>query len=135
MLAADAVVGALRMVGDLTIPLSLLVTGAQLGELAKTEKLDLRSLIGVILGRLVVAPALVLVLLKLVAGALGATLTPAEFITTGVIVSMPVAISCSMFVERFGGDRGLGATGIFYTTLLSLVTVPGMVFVCRLWAP
>jgi predicted permease len=45
-----------------------------------------------------------------------------------LIATMPVAISCSMFTERFGGDVSLSAQGIFYSTLFSLLTVPVIFF-------
>jgi len=54
-----------------------------------------------------------------------------EFITAVIIVAMPVAISCTMFAERFGGDSQLSASSIFLSTLLSLVTVPVAVVVCH----
>jgi predicted permease len=133
ILLGDVIVGALRMLGDLTIPLSLLVTGAQLRDAARTERADLLPLAGVVAGRLFVAPAAVLILLKVGATLLGLPLTGADFITIAIIATMPVAVSCTMFVERFGGDRKLTATGIFYTTLLSLVTVPLAVLICRAW--
>lgn len=132
-LAGDVAVGALKMLGDLTIPLSLLVTGAQLREAARTERADVLPLAGVVVGRLVVAPAAVLILLWAGVRLLGMPLSDADFITVAVIATMPVAVSCTMFVERFGGDRKLTATGIFYTTLLSLGTVPLAVLVCRAW--
>lgn len=133
MLLAQAIDGALKMVGGLTIPLSLLVTGAQLGDLARSREMNIRSLSGVIVGRLIVAPVIILVLIGTVARVCGVALTTPEFVTITIIVSMPVAISCTMFVERFGGDAGLSAAGIFYTTLLSLGTVPLAVLICRVW--
>jgi len=42
-----------------------------------------------------------------------------------------VAISCSMFTERFGGDVSLSAQGIFYSTLFSLLTVPVFFFIIQ----
>jgi predicted permease len=132
-LFAEVLDGGLKMLGSLTIPLSLLVTGAQLGELARADRSGVRAVTGVIAGRLIVAPAVTLVLIRMVAWGLNLPLTPAEFITLAVIVTMPVAISCTMFVERFGGDPGLSATAIFYTTLLSLATVPLAVLICGVW--
>jgi predicted permease len=95
--------------------------------------LDVKALAGLVAGRLLVAPAVTLPLLRALTWGLGIHMAPADFVTAAVIVSMPVAVSCSMFVERYGGDRGLVAAGIFYTTLLSLATVPLIVLVCRMW--
>ena len=44
---------------------------------------------------------------------------------------MPVAISCSVMAERYGGDVPLAAQGIFYSTLFSLLTVPAMFFLIQ----
>jgi predicted permease len=48
-----------------------------------------------------------------------------------LIAMMPVAISCSVFTERFGGDVSLGAQGIFYSTFFSLLTVPVIFFLIQ----
>lgn len=41
-----------------------------------------------------------------------------------LIAAMPVAVTCGIITERYGGDTELAARGIFATTLVSLVTVP-----------
>ncbi len=130
-LAVAGVLGALKMVGDLTIPLSLLVAGAQLAELMRSSRIQIRPLLGVTLARLVVAPFVTMLALKGVTVLLGVRLTEVELLTSAIIVSMPVAISCSMFADHFDADRGLTASSIFITTLLSLVTVPVAVWCCN----
>ena len=122
--AGDGVTLALKMIGDLTIPLSLLATGAQLGSLAHTGQFKWLPMMGVTLGRLVLAPVITVLLLKGTMMLVGMSLTEAEFITAAIIVAMPVAISCTMFAERFDGDVGLSATATFSSTLISLATVP-----------
>ncbi|MEI6167840.1 MAG: AEC family transporter [bacterium] len=130
-LAINGVLGALKMIGDLTIPLSLLVAGAQLADLMKTSQFQWRPLIGVTLARLALAPFVTLLALKVVTMLVGVRLTELEFVTSTVIVTMPVAISCSMFADHYNGDRGLTASAIFITTLLSLLTVPAAVWCCH----
>lgn len=130
-LTLNGVLGSLKMIGDLTIPLSLLVAGAQLAELMRTSQFQWRPLLGVTLARLVMAPFVTLGTLKAVTLVMGVQLTELEFVTATVIVSMPVAISCSMFADHYNGDRGLSASGIFLTTLLSLLTVPAAVGCCH----
>ena len=119
----DGAVGAMKMIGDLTIPLSLLATGAQLGKMVKASDFHWRPLAGVTVGRLVVAPVLTILLLKGGMMLAGIPLTEVEFITAAIIVAMPVAISCTMFAERFDGDGPLSASAIFSSTLFSLLTV------------
>lgn len=126
-IVGDGVMAALRMIGDLTIPLSLLATGAQLGSLATVDHFKLRPLAGVALGRLILAPVVTILLLKSVVQLSGIRLPEADFITAVIIVGMPVAISCPMFAERFEGDGELSASSVFWTTLVSLATVPAMV--------
>ncbi len=130
-LTINGVLGALKMIGDLTIPLSLLVAGAQLATLMSSSQFQRRPLIGVTLARLVVAPLLTMLVLKGVTVLVGVQLTELEFISSTVIVSMPVAVSCSMFADHYNGDRGLSSSGIFITTLLSLLTVPAAVWCCH----
>lgn len=123
-MVGDSVIGSLKMIGDLTIPLSLLVTGAQLGKMVKVSDFHWRPLAGVTAGRLLIAPAITIVLLKSFMMLTGVRLNEVEFITGTIILAMPVAISCTMFAERFDGDVQLSASGIFSSTLISLVSVP-----------
>ncbi len=120
-----ALVQALAMVGSLTIPLSLLTIGAQLGELTIAVHRFPRSLWGVILGRLIMAP-LVTLALGFAAIQAGVQIPDTTRMVCYLIATMPVAISCSVMTERYGGDVPLAAEGIFYTTLFSLLTVPAM---------
>jgi len=57
-LAAGAVVQALAMVGSMTIPVSLLAIGAQLGDLELHVHRPSRALWGILLARLIVGPLL-----------------------------------------------------------------------------
>lgn len=123
----DGIMAALKMIGDLTIPLSLLATGAQLGSLAAVDHFKLRPLIGVALGRLILAPVTTILLLRGAGWLLGVKLAEADFFSAVIIVGMPVAISCPMFAERFEGDGELSASAVFWTTLVSLATVPVLV--------
>jgi predicted permease len=122
-LAIKAVLQALDFIGGLTIPLSLIVTGAQLGGLELSKRTEWRPLTGVLLGRLFLTPLLVVLLVQL-AQAGGITIPEIPRMLGYIVALMPVALSCSIFTERFGGDTALAARGIFYSTLLSIVTVP-----------
>jgi predicted permease len=129
-LVASAVVQALAIVGSMTIPVSLLSIGAQLGDLELHMHRPSRALWGVLLARLIVGPVLTMVvgwaLLKT-----GLIVPEVPRMIGYLIATMPVAISCSMFTERFGGDVSLSAQGIFYSTLFSLLTVPAFFFVIQ----
>ncbi len=129
-LVASAVVQALAIVGSMTIPVSLLAIGAQLGDLELHMHRPSRALWGVLLARLIVGPLLTIAVGWIVLRA-GVTLPEIPRMIGYLIATMPVAISCSMFTERFGGDVSLGAQGIFYSTLFSLLTVPAFFFLIQ----
>jgi predicted permease len=129
-IGASAVVQALAMVGSMTVPVSLLAIGAQLGNLELHAHRPSRALWGVLFARLIVGPLLTGAVGWLVLKA-GVTVPEVPRMVGYLIATMPVAISCSMFTERFGGDVSLGAQGIFYSTFFSLVTVPVIFFLIQ----
>lgn len=117
---AGAAVQALELLGSLTVPLSLLVTGSQLAGLRHAAPAPRRPVAWLLATRLVLAPALTLAVLPLFADRLSAE----ALHTVALIALMPVAVSCGLFVEKFGGDRDLAARGIGYSTLAAVATVP-----------
>jgi predicted permease len=129
-LIGGALVQALAMVGSLTIPMSLLAIGAQLGGLMVPVHRFPRALWGVLLGRLIVAP-LVTLALGWAATRAGLQIPEVTRLVGYLIATMPVAISCSVMAERYHGDVPLAAQGIFYSTLFSLLTVPAMFFLIQ----
>ncbi len=130
MMLPGALVQALAMVGSLTIPMSLLAIGAQLGELTIAIHRFPRVLWGVLLARLVFAP-LATVAVGFALMNMGATIPTETRMIIYLIAAMPVAISCSVMTERFGGDTALAAEGIFYSTFFSLLSVPGIFFLIQ----
>ena len=131
VLSAASVVQALAMLGSLTIPLSLVITGSQLGGLNLADHYPTRDFIGVIVLRLLVAPVITIAILQ-AAAMFGLRIPEVTRMTTYLIAAMPVAISCSIVTERFGGDTPLAARAIFYSTLGSILTVPTLYYLVRL---
>jgi len=125
-LAAGAILDAVTMIGSLTIPVSLLVTGSQLGGL-ETRGDSSKGVAAAVLARLVVAPLATIALVRLL-GLLGAEIPRVPRMVAYLISAMPAAVSCSIFTERFGGDTALAARVIFWSTLASVVTVPALCF-------
>jgi predicted permease len=110
----------------------LIVIGAQLAGLAAAAggtRASLfppgRAVIGATLTRLVVGPVLYVLLIQGVL-ALGLRLLPVPLAVTYIIAAMPAAVSCGILVERFGGDTGLAARGVLYSTVVALFSVPGI---------
>lgn len=130
-LFVSAAFQALDMLGSLTIPLALLITGVQLGGLKMADYLPSRKLTGVLFGRLILAPIVTVLVVEMFARIGGLALGEVTRLTGYLIAAMPVAISCSIVTERFTGETDLAAKAIFYSTLLSIVTVPAFYYVVR----
>ena len=114
-----AVVGEMAgLVGDVTVPLSLVVLGSILagrpmGRVFSSWRVWIMSAI-----RLLALPAA----LSIVLGLMGV-----DALILGVAVAqmaMPVAVNGSMFCLEYGGDADTMAQSIFLTTILSMVTIP-----------
>lgn len=125
-----AVLDALGMVGSLTIPLSLLAIGTQLGGQPLPFRRLPAPLWGVLGARLLVAPLATLAL-GLGLARLGFHLPMVTRMVVVLVASMPVAIVCSVMAERYGGDAPLAAQGVFLSTLLSIATVPAIFSLAR----
>ncbi|MFN2351002.1 MAG: AEC family transporter [Kiritimatiellia bacterium] len=128
--AAAVMVQTMAMLGELTIPLALLITGAQLGGLRAGRPHGAEALIGVTLVRLLAAPAATVACMRLLA-CLGLVVPDATRITIYLIACMPVAISASIMTDRYGGDNLLSARAVFLSTLCSILTVPAFYWLVR----
>lgn len=117
------VLAAADLLGGLTIPLSLLIIGAQLGERPLATLRPEPALGGVLALKLVVSPLLA-ILVGRAFFLLGAPIPEVPRLVFYLIASMPAAISCTLFTERYGGDSLLSSKAIFSSTLVSLATVP-----------
>ncbi len=111
------------LLGSLTIPLSLLIIGAQLGARPFSELRPEPALWGVLALRLLAAPLLALLLVRGAALA-GLSIPEVPRLIFYLIAAMPAAISCTLFTERYNGDSLLSSKAVFASTLVSLATVP-----------
>lgn len=111
------------LLGSLTIPLSLLIVGAQLGE-KPLAALRPEPVLGLVLLLRLVAAPLVALGLVLAAGALGLVIPAVPRLCFLLVAAMPAALSCTLFTERYNGDSLLSSKVIFASTLVSLATVP-----------
>jgi hypothetical protein len=119
---------AITMVGTLTVPLSLLLTGAFLGALSFKDHRPSRAFIGVLTTRLLLTP-LGIIGLFLLFSLSGITIPEVPRMTAIIIASMPIAQSCVIFSDRYGGDNSLTVLTIFYSTLLGIITAPLLVYI------
>ncbi|MEE8360423.1 MAG: AEC family transporter [Candidatus Omnitrophota bacterium] len=108
-----------RMMGDATIPLAMIVTGAILGGVAIRSGVDIKRIGAIVLCKLIIIPVIFLGLAKL--------LPNISDLMRSIIVlqaCMPSAASSPLFAKRFGGDHDLAASAVFFTTLISIITIP-----------
>lgn len=118
-LRPPAIVGeCLSFVGNVTVPLSLLVVGSLLAGLPMGQVLRSPRLWCLSVLRLLVMPAVLFVILR----AMG---TEAMLLGITVIeMAMPVAINGSMLCMEHGGDTECMAQATLLTTAASIVTIP-----------
>lgn len=120
---ARALFEGLELTGNLTIALSLIVIGGQLGGLDVSSRSDTKAVVGVLITRLVLTSFVTIGVVQLLKAG-GVEIPEMPRMLGYVVAFMPVAVSCSIFTERFGGDTSLAARSIFYSTLISIGSVP-----------
>lgn len=108
----------LDMVGDVTVPLALMLVGSELAKLPLRQMLGGPRVWAVVIIRLLALPVLF-------SGAL--LLMDLPEMLYGVAVSqmaMPVAVTGTLMCATYGGDQRSMAQVTFLTTVMSIVTIP-----------
>lgn len=123
----DAVEGILGNLGAITTPLAMVIIGSQLAQADLKEILENRSLYLMICFKPVVYPAVIYLILCTAVG----TGLVTDIAT--ILVGLPVAANVTMLCSGYGGDTALAAEGTGLSTLLSLVTVPIMMILLKLY--
>lgn len=108
-------------IGSLTIPLSMLVTGAQLGAIPSGWRIHTVTRRAT-RARLLWLPLITTLVLWMCSHWI--ELPAVVWQTSVMIAAMPVAVSCGVLVERYGGDRDLVSQMTLVTTLFAVITVP-----------
>lgn len=128
--AASVLEGGMRLLGDATIPVSLIVTGAQIAAATLVQNTPRRAIAGVILNRLLLAPLLCLLLLAGFA-AWVPMLRLDQLMVIAIVVSMPVSVTSTVLTEKMNQDTALAAQSVLYSTLASIAVVPPMVYLAK----
>ncbi len=116
--APQFLIDASDFIGQITTPAAMLIIGATLAALPLRSVLtDLRLYLFSLI-KLIVLPAAAFFLLRLV--------VQNELIVgvTVALVAMPAATNTTMMCAQYGGDTDTAAKGIFLSTLLSIFTIP-----------
>lgn len=111
------VIKPLRLVGDCTLPLAMLVVGGNLAEI-RIFKLDVLSIIFLVLVKLIFLPVITLWAF------FNFKVDPLIGLLILLQVSMPSATSLSLIARHYRLKEEFINQGIFITHILSLVTIP-----------
>lgn len=105
-----------------TMPMSMLVIGSSLGGVSLLDAFKEKSLYFVSLVRLVLVPLLSLPVLKLI------TADPALLGAMVIIAGCPSGIVVTVLAIQYGRDAEYTSKGILLNTVLSMVTLPALVY-------
>lgn len=113
---------AFNTLGNATTPLAMLILGATIAGMPLKELFEEKKVYVFVAAKLLAVPVLVWLLFK--------PLLPAGDIVGQILVvlsGMPVATNATMLSVEYGGNLKLVSQGIFFTTVLSVFTVPLLV--------
>jgi predicted permease len=113
----DALLKPLRLLGECTLPLGLLVVGGNLAQIS-LARINKKEIFFLVLAKLILLPALGLWLVV--------KLRPPELIGLLIIVqlAMPPATTLSVIIRHYKKEDLLISQGIFFGHVLSLLTLP-----------
>lgn len=110
-----------KILGDATIPLAMLVVGAILagGRSSDAARPRIKEMATLVFCRLILIPLIFLGVAKFIPGI-------SDLMRSVIVLQacMPSGATSAIFAKRFGGDQNMAANGIFYTTLISIITIP-----------
>jgi len=112
----------ISLVADASIPTVMLVLGMQLAVIAK-KKVPYSYVTAVTIIRMVASPALAMLIVVF--------LPVNDLLRTVMIIqaSMPAAANTTMFALQFGTEPDLVSFTTFVTTIISIVTIPIVLFI------
>lgn len=113
----------LDSLGSTTIPLAMIVIGSMLGESSVKGVLKNKLLLGSTFVRLILMPLPLLIVLSLL------PLPNIVIGTVAIVMAMPSAANAAIFARRYDSDYQLASEGVFLSTLFSIVTIPGFIFI------
>ena len=102
--------------------MSMLVIGSSLGRVSLLDAFREKELYFVSLARLVLVPLLTLPVLKLV------TADPVLLGAMVIIAGCPSAVMVTVLAIQYGRDAEYSSKGILLNTVLSMVTMPALVY-------
>ena len=112
------IIDASKLLGSAVIPLAALTVGALLSKSLSARAMKANTVGVLVLCKLIIVPAILFFITGLI--------KDLPFILRAIIVlqaAMPSPSMTPLIARKFGGDPEFAATGVFFTTLFSLVTI------------
>ncbi|MCL2154559.1 MAG: AEC family transporter [Leptospirales bacterium] len=115
----------LKLIGDITTPLSMLTVGAMLTEVNHRELVAGWRVYFISFMRLIILPIIVFFFVRLF------TNEPMMIYVPVVIAAMPVAVNAPLVAQEYNGNALLASRLMFISTFLSLFTLPIVLLVLK----
>lgn len=116
---------AIKMVGSMTTPLSMIITGNMMANISFKKGIkDWTMYYGVGL-RLLVIPIIIYIITIPFEG----YSVPIQ--TVIIAEAMPVAATASIFAQNFNKEQDFSAFSVFFSTLISIITIPLILKIIR----
>lgn len=121
----EPVMTSLEYLGNVTTPVAMLVLGSTIAQMPVKELFDDWRVYIFTVFRLIAIPLAVWLFLGRIP--VGAELMKGTLI---ILSAMPVATNTTMLAIEYHGDVRLASRGIFFTTVLSVITIPFIAMLC-----
>ena len=115
----EVVVQSLDYMGNVTTPVAMLILGSTIAGMAWKELFDEWRIYIFTVFKLLVIPVIVIGILRFVPD-----INPLIQGSLILLSATPVATNTTMLAIEYGGDMKLASKGIFFTTLLCMLTIP-----------
>lgn len=115
----DVLIKSLDYMGNTTTPVAMIILGSTIAGMPWKELFDEWRIYIFTAFKLLVIPAVVIMLLKI-----APEVNPMIYGSLILLSATPVATNTTMLAIEYGGDKALSSKGIFFTTLLCMLTIP-----------
>ena len=115
----NVVVQSLEYMGNITTPVAMLILGSTIAGMAWKELFDEWRIYIFTIFKLLLIPMIVIIILRFIPN-----LNPLIIGSLVLLSATPVATNTTMLAIEYGGDRKLASKGVFFTTLLCMLTIP-----------
>lgn len=115
----EVITNSLDFMGNITTPVAMLILGSTIAGMPWKELFDEWRIYIFTIFKLLVIPVIVIVLLKI-----APEMNSLIYGSLILLSATPVATNTTMLAIEYDGDKALASKGIFFTTLLCMLTIP-----------